>query len=148
MSGAPLVEVSEDPPQEAYLQLWEALKAFNVKAVGDCENRPYTILLRDPETRRIIGGLWARSIWGSFFVDMLVAPEGQRGAGLGSKMLTDAVAEAEARGCDNIWLDTFAFQARPFYERHGFRVFGQIDGGHKAFPRYFMIRDLGGDQTN
>jgi GNAT superfamily N-acetyltransferase len=144
MSGpaSPIVEVSDDPPQEAYLQLWEVLKAFNIKAMGDCESKTFAILLRDPETRAVIGGLWGRSLWGSFYVDMLVAPDGQRGAGLGGDMLRKAEAEARARGCGDIWLDTFAFQARPFYEKLGFRVFGQIDGEHPAFPRYFMVKDL------
>jgi GNAT superfamily N-acetyltransferase len=142
MSRPPIVEVSDDPPEEEYLRLWEVLKAFNVQAMGDCEPKTYSILLRDPDSRELIGGLWARSLWGSFYVDMLVAPEGQRGQGLGTRMLTDAEAEARARGCRDMLLDTYAFQARPFYERHGFRVMGQVDGDHRAFPRYFMIKEL------
>ena len=31
--------------------------------------------------------------------------------------------------------DTYAFQARTFYERLGFEVFGQIDGPAPMFPR-------------
>ncbi|HEX5378400.1 MAG TPA: GNAT family N-acetyltransferase [Phenylobacterium sp.] len=134
---------SDDPPQEAYLQLWEVLKAFNVKMVGDCESRTFSLLLRDPDSDAVMGGLWARSLWGSFYVDMLVAPEGHRGSGLGRDLMTQAEAEARARGCQTMWLDTFAFQARPFYEKLGFRVFGQIDGAKPAFPRYFMVKDLG-----
>lgn len=35
-------------------------------------------------------------------------------------------------------LDTQAFQAKPFYERHMFAVFGQIDGPVPYYPRFFM----------
>jgi GNAT superfamily N-acetyltransferase len=83
-----------------------------------------------------------RSVWDSFYVDMLVAPEGYRGAGHGGSLMAQVEDEARSRGCRNIWLDTFAFQARPFYEKLGFRVFGQIDGPSPIFPRYFMIKDL------
>ncbi len=41
-----------------------------------------------------------------------------------------------------MWLDTYAFQARPFYQRLGFRVFGPIDGPAPVFPRYFMEKRL------
>jgi GNAT superfamily N-acetyltransferase len=136
------VDVSSDPPQEAYQELWEVLRAYNVAQIGDCTNSPFAVLLRDPDTDAVVGGVWARSTWGSFFVDILVAPEGDRGAGHGRSLMDQAEAEARARGCRNIWLDTFAFQARPFYEKLGFRVFGQIDGPQPMFPRYFMIKDL------
>jgi ribosomal protein S18 acetylase RimI-like enzyme len=39
-------------------------------------------------------------------------------------------------------LDTQAFQARAFYEKHGFTIFGQIDGPAPYYPRYFMKRTL------
>lgn len=53
-----------------------------------------------------------------------------------------AEEEARVRGCRQMWLDTYAFQARPFYERLGFEVFGQIDGPAPIFPRYFMQKLL------
>ena len=52
------------------------------------------------------------------------------------------MAEAVARGCHGLWLDTYAFQARAFYERLGFAVFGQIDGPAPMFPRFFMSKRL------
>lgn len=137
-----IVERTNDPPQEAYLQLWEVLKAFNVQAVGDCESKPFAILLRDPETKAVIGGLWARSLWGSFYVDMLVAPDGARRGGIGGDLMRQAIDEARVRGCRDIWLDTFEFQARPFYEMLGFEVFGQLEGPKPTFPRYFMRKHL------
>ena len=144
MSGSrpPVLTRSDDPSHEDYLQLWEVLKAFNVKAMGDCEAKILALLLRDPDTDAVMGGLWGRSLWGSFFVDMLVAPEDHRGGGHGRELMRQAEAEARAQGCANIWLDTFAFQARPFYEKLGFRVFGELEGPHRAFPRYFMVKDL------
>lgn len=48
----------------------------------------------------------------------------------------EAEAEAVRRGCHHALLDTFDFQARPFYERLGYRVWGELadfPAGHTWF---------------
>nr|WP_272887102.1 GNAT family N-acetyltransferase [Phenylobacterium aquaticum] len=137
------MERTSTPTDDDYASIGRALIAFNEAAVGDATPRPFAVLVRDPDSGEVIGGLWGKSVWGSFFVDTLALPEAVRGLGLGKTLMADAEAEARARGCHNIWLDTFAFQARPFYERLGFRLFGQIDGPAPIFPRFFMVKDLG-----
>jgi GNAT superfamily N-acetyltransferase len=73
---------------------------------------------------------------------LVITPDDARGQGLGTDLMAQAEAEAVRQGCRDIWLDTFAFQARSFYERLGFEVFGQIDGPPPAFPRVFMKKQL------
>ena len=88
------------------------------------------------------GGLVGETGRGMFHVDLLwVRPE-RRGAGLGSSLLGLAEAEARARGCAGVWLDTFDFQARPFYERHGYTVLGELGGFANGRIRYFMSKAL------
>jgi len=53
-----------------------------------------------------------------------------------------AEAEAIARGCRGAWLDTFAFQARPFYEQLGYTCFGELNDYPTGFARYFMNKAL------
>ena len=55
-------------------------------------------------------------------------PETLRGRGIGTDLLRRAEAEALVRGCHGAWLDTFEFQARGFYERLGYRCFGELGG--------------------
>ena len=45
-------------------------------------------------------------------------------------------------GCVGVWLDTFAFQARPFYEKLGYTCFGQIDDHPRGSARYFLQKRL------
>ena len=44
--------------------------------------------------------------------------------------MNDAEREAIRRGCRGAWLDTYSFQARGFYERLGYTIFGTIDNIH------------------
>ncbi len=131
-----------DRPDDAYMPIWAPLLRFNQQAVGDAQGEPFALTLQAPGSDEVLGGLWALSLWGSFYIGLLVTPEGSRDQGLGTELMRRAEAEAVARGCRNIWLDTYAFQARAFYERLGFKVFGQIDGPAPMFPRHFMIKSL------
>jgi GNAT superfamily N-acetyltransferase len=138
----PLFFETDAPPKEAYDALLSALRHFTTKTVGAPNNSDFAILISDPGTGEHIGGLWAQSRWGGFHIDMLVVPEVLRGRGVGTRLMDVAEAEARRRGCDHIWLDTYNFQARPFYERLGFEVFGEIDGPAPIYPRFFMKKRL------
>ncbi len=142
MSAEPLFIETNTPPKEAYGALLAELRRYTTKTVGAPDNSDFAILIPDPETGAPIGGLWAQSRWGGFHIDMLVVPEALRGQGVGSRLIQAAEAEARRRGCDHMWLDTYNFQARPFYERFGFEVFGQFDGPAPIYPRFFMKKAL------
>lgn len=53
-----------------------------------------------------------------------------------------AEEEAVRRGCLGAWLDTFSFQARGFYERLGYSVFGVIEGYPPGHSRFFLKKTL------
>ena len=52
------------------------------------------------------------------------------------------VPEALSQGCHSVWLDTFEFQARGFYERLGYTCFGELKN-YPAGSRLFMSKRLG-----
>lgn len=126
----------------AYMPIWRPLLAFNQAAVGNASGVPFALEIRETLGGPVAGGLWAVSVWGSFYIALVVTPEDARGRGLGSELMRQAEAEARAQGARQMWLDTYDFQARPFYERLGFTVFGQIDGPAPMFPRWFMQKLL------
>jgi ribosomal protein S18 acetylase RimI-like enzyme len=37
-----------------------------------------------------------------------------------------------------VWLDTFSFQARGFYEKLGYTVFGEIENHPPGHSRFFL----------
>ncbi len=118
----------------AVLELW------NDSTLGRNEPvRSLAVLVRD-HTGQITGGLWADTYWDWMFVAMLVVPEPLRGRGVGSDLLAQAETEAAHRGCVGAWLDTFSFQARPFYERHGYTLLGEIQDYPAPHSRFFLSK--------
>jgi GNAT superfamily N-acetyltransferase len=75
-------------------------------------------------------------------VELLFVPKEYRGAGLGTELMRLAEEEARRRGCRGAWLDTFSFQARGFYERLGYSVFGTIGDHPPGHSRFFMKKAL------
>jgi hypothetical protein len=41
-----------------------------------------------------------------------------------------------------VWLDTYSWQARPFYEKLGYDVFGELPYRGGAHRRFFMRKTL------
>ena len=54
-------------------------------------------------------------------------------------------SEAARRGCHSSHLDTFDFQALGFYEKLGYRTFGELDDYPPGHRRYSLARPLGGN---
>jgi GNAT superfamily N-acetyltransferase len=115
------------------------LVAFNNSRASQPEDyRPLVMVLTDGDGGDILGGLWADTNFAHMHVDLLFVPETLRGLGLGRQMLLQAEQEAVVRGCRGAWLDTYNFQARGFYERLGYVVFGTLDDYPPGQSRIFL----------
>lgn len=132
--------LTDTPDPRARDVIATGLGGFNTSRAGPGEWRRLSVLIQDGEAVR--GGLWGVTSYGWLFTELLFVPEDLRGRGVGAEILERAEAEARARGCTGAWLDTFDFQARGFYERLGYRVFGQIDDHPPGGARFFMKKPL------
>jgi GNAT superfamily N-acetyltransferase len=81
---------------------------------------------------------------GWLHVSVVWVDEGSRGRRLGTRLVRAMEAEAVRRGCHGSYLDTFSYQARPFYEKLGYEVFGTLDDYPPGHQRFYMRKRLGG----
>ncbi|ESX66361.1 GNAT family N-acetyltransferase [Mesorhizobium sp. LSHC414A00] len=137
--STPLLDfILGDPNPDDLRAIVAVLSVYNNAYSGMADQPGFAIIIRDPETQAAVGGLYGVDGYGWAFVRYLAIPEEYRGAGLGRRLMEEAEKIAKARGYIGIWLDTLEFQARPFYERLGFELFGELEGGPGAIPRYFL----------
>ncbi len=87
---------------------------------------------------RLIAGLNGGSAWGWLYISHLWVEAQSRHLGLGAALIAEAEVRARARGMAGAHLTTASFQARGFYEKQGFSVFGQIDGMPPGGVLYYM----------
>jgi GNAT superfamily N-acetyltransferase len=139
----PKITLTSEPAEESIQALARHITQFNEKASGRSNDfRPLAVLVSDPETGEILGGLWAWTSFAVLHIDLLYLPEPLRGTGLGRHLIEQAEEEAVARGCHAAWLDTFSFQAPGFYQRLGYAVFGVIEDYPRGHSRYFLKKKL------
>ncbi|MBW4791853.1 GNAT family N-acetyltransferase [Pseudomonas tolaasii] len=139
---APIVEVSDQHSAEAERVLGDALAVFNEAATGYNDRRPLTVLIKDPATGQILGGINGKTTLGMAFLDLFHLPESLRGSGLGSQLLHAFEDEARRRGCANAVLYTLSFQAPGFYEKHGWVRFGEVPCEPQGSSRVFLSKQL------
>jgi len=139
----PKIAMTDAPDDDAISTLSRLITQFNeVGSARPNDFRPLAIFLSNPETGEILGGLWAWTSFSFLHIDLLYIPESMRRIGLGSRLVTQAEQEAPRRDCRGAWLDTFSFQARGFYERLGYTVFGTIEDYPPGHSRFFLKKSL------
>ncbi len=118
-----------------------AINEFNMAVTGDRNWKPIRIFLRD-EAGQILGGITAE-IWGGWMhIIYLWVSEDLRHGGYGTQLLEAAEKEALAFGCYHAYLETFSFQARPFYERSGYKVITEMPNYPPGYQHYILQKTL------
>jgi GNAT superfamily N-acetyltransferase len=134
--------VTDTPEAESVRLISAGLEEFNVQQSGTDDRRSLAVLVKDPETNRVVGGLTGRTSLGLLFVDLFHLPPTLRGLGIGNEVLRRAEDEGRRRGCRTAVVYTISFQAPGFYERNGWRVFGEIPCDPPGTSRVFLTKDL------
>lgn len=90
----------------------------------------------------VLGGVVGRT-WGECAeVQQLWVREASRRSGIGRELMQAFVAASRQRGCRRIYLDTWSFQARAFYESLGFVVVLTVAGFGPGLEKYTLICEL------
>jgi GNAT superfamily N-acetyltransferase len=137
------LQISSEPdanPEDVAV-IEAGLNQFNLTVSSIRDYRSVAIFLRDA-AGTIHGGLIG-NMWGGWLhIKNLWITERLRYQGYGSRLLRSAEEEGRAANCRGAFLDTFSFQARPFYERHGYQCFGELHDHPLGHSHYFMRKSL------
>lgn len=131
---------TRDPRAEA--AIGSGLSAYNADRFRPSDTATLDIVVRNEESGEPVGGLLGHTSFGLFFLDLFYLPEALRGRGLGERIVALAEDEARRRGCTAAFVYTFTFQAPGFYERCGYRRFGEIACPPGGATRIFFAKSL------
>lgn len=83
----PILHVSCAPEPDAERIIGDGLNAFNDATVGYADRVPLHVLVSDPDSGKIVGGITGRTSLGLMFIDLVYLPEILRGRDIGARML-------------------------------------------------------------
>jgi len=114
---------------------------YNVAMTGIHDWCPVNFLLRG-ERNDVRGGLLGQ-LWGGWLqIFHLWVAKTERGQGYGSHLLKEAETYALSRGAVGATLETYSFQAKPFYERLGCEICGMVEGYPPSQIKFFLKKTL------
>jgi GNAT superfamily N-acetyltransferase len=131
---------TDSPAPGTFQALVQLLDESSRSLIGPAQPRLLVIPIRGDDGT-IAGGFWGATMFEWLHVGLLFVPESLRGQGVGSALMATAENEAKKRGCRGAFVDTFSFQAAPFYQKLGFTPFGTLHDyppGHSQI--YFSKR--------
>lgn len=102
---------------------------------------PLQLIVTDQQ-QQWIGGITAEVYWGWIEIHKFWFSEEYRGKGIGTKLLAQAELVAKDMGATKALLTTYEFQARTFYEAHGYQVVGEIKDYPPGSSYYTMVKVL------
>ena len=133
--------VETSPAARDIEALAQGLTEHALPVTGTPGFRPLSVFARNP-AGALVGGVHGQVNWSWLHIALFWVATERRHQGLGSRLLTAIETAALERGCSQAHLDTFSYQARPFYERHGYRLFATLEDYPRGQQRYFLRKAL------
>jgi GNAT superfamily N-acetyltransferase len=134
------VRIDGDVSEIDQAEIIRGLVKFNENWIGPSNEEPVRFVARDE--LGVVGGLLGHTRWSWLYVAKLWIDERARGKGIGTQLMEAAEGLARTRGCTDASLDTFEYQARPFYEKLGYRLFATLDGYPPGYRQFYLRKRL------
>ena len=130
-----------NPSRDDIKAVSDAVEQFNLSVTRDESYSPIAIFLRD-DNGALLGGVVGDAWGGWLHILFMWVADAVRHQGYGRNLLLAAERSAAERGCKGAYLETFSFQAKPFYEGLGYEVFGELEDYPQGYKCYFMKKSL------
>lgn len=117
------------------------LAAFNEASVNRPPRQCFQVTLRD-KAGTLVGGITAAIQFDVMRIDDVFVDEAARRGGWGARLMAACEAEAVRRGARLACVTTFSWQARPFYEKQGYRAFAELPYNRGEHHLYWLQKTL------
>lgn len=135
----------EDCKREDEEIICNGLVAYNLSKVPKTQEIEFEYINRkivDDQGNVIAGVISQMYCWNVLYIDILWVSDEYRKQGYGSILLNEIEKIAKEKACHLIHLDTFDFQAKDFYLKHGYTVFGVLEDCPEEHQRYYLKKTI------
>ena len=131
----------EKPEEAAWGIIGKGVHVYNIEKAGEQNFKRICFAIQDADDQ-IAGGVLGEVYWDWLYIDLIWVTEDLRGEGYGQRLMVKVEEEARKFGAKQAYLDTFSFQAPAFYEKLGYRVYGELQDFPPGHQRFFYSKHL------
>lgn len=91
---------------------------------------------------KLVGGVYGYLKQSYLYISYLWVDKDYRECDIGTKLMDLIEDEARRKGFDNAYLGTCTFQARPFYEKRGYKVTMIVNNCPKGYDDFTMVKKI------
>lgn len=139
------IEITSNPKEEDLSTISKGIKSYNQQYLPDhvvFENDTKFAVFAKDDDGKVLGGIRACAYWNYCILELLWLSKETRGLGVGSKLIEAFEKFAFDKGFNYVRTETVSFQARPFYEKLGYKVYGELPNYPKGHTTYCLFKEL------
>ena len=119
------IQFALNPPKNIKDLIYKGLRSFNQKHFPDADIASFACFA-ESEMGEIVGGLTGEVLFDkTLFIEFFWIEENSRDIGVGTMLMDKLEHQAKSMEILGIYLDTYSFQALPFYLKLGFEEVGR-----------------------
>jgi len=140
-----IIEVSTSPDKSDLTIISQGIQSFNKQHISDNivfeQDTKFAVFAKD-EHGNVQGGIRATAFWNYCIIELLWLSAHVRGLGIGSKLMAKAEEFAIEKGFKYMRTETLSFQAKPFYQGLGYKVYGELPNHPEGCTTYCLFKEL------
>jgi GNAT superfamily N-acetyltransferase len=133
-------ELDLAPSDESINEIRNGLLEHNTPYLGEVNHHSVAFFVKQDGKK--VGGITAEILGDWLLIKFLWVDKSIRGVGVGSKLLNKLEVHAKEEGCHSSMVDTFSFQAKPFYEKRGYVCHMTLENYPVEHARHFFTKKL------
>jgi N-acetylglutamate synthase-like GNAT family acetyltransferase len=139
------IEVATNPDEKDSKVISRGIIDFNKSEITALE--PYeaevkfSVFARNQE-ENITGGIKATCYWNTLHVELFWLSAECRGKGVGYELIKSAEKFAKENNCAKAFVETTSWQAKPFYEKMGYKLMATLNDRPKEHSSHYLTKDL------
>ncbi|CCN33706.1 putative Acyl-CoA N-acyltransferase [Vibrio nigripulchritudo SO65] len=133
-------ELDLEPSDESISEIRNGLVEHNSQFLNGVERNKiaYYVTEKDKKTAGVTA-----EIFGSWLlINFLWVDKACRGSEVGSELIAKLETYAKSQGCTFAMVDTFSFQAKPFYEKLGYECQMTLEQYPVSHARHYFTKQL------
>jgi len=139
------IEITTKPNEQDAKTISQGIIDFNHSEIPNLEpiekEVKFSVFARN-QTKNIVGGIRAICFWNTLHIELLWLSESCRGKGVGKELIESAENFAKENGCEKVFVETTSWQAKPFYEKVGYKLIATLNDRPKGHASHYLTKKL------